>query len=673
MATKTTKTKYRRPNAVTFLWRRFRASEKAILLILAVLLGLASAGAIWLFRVTIEIFQRIFVEWFAFDVLGGAWGVMVGLGVAGFIVGWIMQRFVGHERYRNASMVVESTALAGGHLPYRKMPPKAFASALSIGAGASVGPEDPGVQICSHLGAFMGERMELTEKQMRLLVSAGAASAIAAAFNAPIAGVFFALEVVLNAELETESVGVIVLASVIASAFTQALQIATPPLGPFTYALNNVGEIALFVPLGLMLAPFAVAFLKLIYWQQDWWSARLQGHPMLKTAIAGVLVGLVAMFLPQIMGTGREIMNEVLRGESEFTLFLLALSIAKIWVTAVSVGGGFVGGTFAPSLFIGTMLGGLYGRTMAFINPNFSEPQVFAIAGMAGMMAGVVHAPITAIMLVFELTNDYRMILPIMLTSVVCIYLTKEMFPDGLYHHALKREGVHLQQGRDVDVMQGVKVSEAMHTPVTIDPRASLTQLRDVLHDHHTRAAGIVDDGHNLIGIVTLTDLQDAYDLPDHGVDLTVADIATYPCITASMDEPLWVAVRRMGQHEVGRLPVVESGSRKLVGMLNRHDIVRAYNLAIARKVADQHHAEQIRLQSLTGAHVFEFKIQRGAPIAEQCIQEIKWPPESVIASIQRKNKLLIPHGVTRLHADDRVTIVAAPEAERDIARLFGL
>jgi CIC family chloride channel protein len=334
-----------------------------------------------------------------------------------------------------------------------------------------------------------------------------------------------------------------------------------------------------------------------------------------------------------------------------------------------------VGGVFAPSLFAGLMFGGAFGRIVAVFGSRniISDPQAYAIVGMAAMMAGVVHAPITAIMLVFELSNDYRLILPIMLAAVVCVYVAERIVPQGIYGLGLARKGVHLQQGRDIDVMQGVTVGEAMITPPpTIGETVSLTELRDALRRHHTRSLSVVDEHGALTGIVTLTDLQSAFENRTPEIStLTVADICSRSVITVNPDDVLWTAIRAMGARDVGRLPVIKRGSRELVGVLSRSNIVDAYSTAIARKLHDQRHAEQIRLSALTGTHVFEFKISPGAPIAGKSVSDVRWPDESVIASIQRKHKLLIPHGSTKLQPDDVLTVVAAAELEGELKSLF--
>ncbi len=663
-------------NILRYLLFRLQHSENSGVMILAIGVGLATGASIWLFNAGILLFHTLFesaLSHFEMNPILLAVAIVVSLGIAGWLVGTIMDHFVGHEKYHGVAAIIESVAYTGGKLDYHKIPFKSISAALSLGAGASVGPEDPSVQIGSNIGSFLGQILYLPEERIRLLVAAGAGSAIAAAFRAPIAGVFFALEVVLNNTFNTGSVGAIVLSAVISSALTQAIN-PLSEMGPFSYRIGSPLEIPLFVPLGLILGLFAVLFIRLVYWQQDFWHHRLDHLPRaVKTAIAGVLVGLVVIVLPQVAGGGREQMNAVLGGETNLTLLMLIIiGVAKMGTTAISLAGGFVGGIFAPTLFVGTMLGSAYGQVISSFAHHDTDPQAFAIAGMAAMMAGVVRSPITAILMVFELTNDYRLILPIMFTVVICIYLAQRFEPSGMYSLALRRQGVELVEGRDIDLMQDVTVKEAMLTPVpTISANATLVELRDRLREYHSNSLCVLDQDGLMVGIATLSDLQRAYEAGN--VDnLHVIDICTKDPITTTPDEVVWKAIRKMSVADVGRLPVVKPGTREVIGLIGRHGVVRAYNIAMNRKMQRQNAAERIRLNTLTGAHVFEVHLVGNAPLTGKKICDIHFPPESVVAAIRRKGKLLIPHGSTELLSGDILTIVGDPNAESDIRQLAG-
>ncbi|KAB2903748.1 MAG: CBS domain-containing protein [Anaerolineae bacterium] len=657
--------------------RTFQLSENTLLVALGVLVGLSTGIGVWVFRIGIEAFHEHFREAMVHELGLGDWGIVIVLPLAGVIVGLLMHIFVGEERHHGVAGILEAEITSGGRLPYRRIPVKAFCAALSLGAGASVGPEDPSVQIGSNLGSFFGQRLRLTEERTRLLVSAGAASAIAAAFNAPLAGIFFALEVIL-AEFTTASFGLVVLSAVISSVFTQSVESGHPELGIRAYELGGPLEIPFYIFLGAVAAPVSVGFMRLVFFQHDLWH-RLKVPRPFKTALAGVLVAIVAVYYPQIMGPGRETMNEVLNtGGGDFTVRLLvALVIAKIVMTSVSMAGGFVGGIFAPALFVGAMLGGAYGRIVnefAAIE-SVGDPAGYAIAGMAAVMAGVVRAPITAILLIFELTNDYRLILPILLTTVVCVALAEQVEPDGIYTRSLRKHGIEPQQGRDIDLMQAIKIAEVMTVPApTISPDATLTELRQKFREFNTRALCVSLDGEYLLGIVTLTDLQNAYEIHQDDIEKwKVKDIYTPEVVAVTPQEPVWVAIRLMAKYRYRYLPVVaENNPRQILGILQRSSIMEGYSLAIARKWESQYVQNQVRLHNLVDESILELRVKAASPIAGKQVKDVHWPPQCVIASVRRDHKVIVPQGSTSLKIGDVLTIVIDPHCEQELYHLFG-
>ncbi|MCA9882858.1 MAG: chloride channel protein [Anaerolineae bacterium] len=671
------------------LLNRLPFSDNSVLLMLAVIVGLTTGICVALFRAGIEWVHEILAVDFGETFLGGILesigvdprlSIIIVLVLAGLVVGAIAQQLIGHERHHGVAGIIEAVALTGGRLPFLKAPAKVIAAMLSLGAGASVGPEDPSVQIGANLGSFFGQKLRLSEEYISLLVAAGAASAIAAAFNAPIAGVFFALEIILR-EFTSRTFGIVVLAAVISSGFTQAVRGASPIFENLSYVLGDPVQLVFSLILGVLLAGISIIAIRFFYWQSHIWHNKIHLPIPIETAITGLAVGIVGYFLPQILGPGEEFMHNVLTGHLEPELgvvMLLIIGVAKWVMTATSIGGQFMGGVFAPTLFVGIVLGNAYGELVGMIFPESAvgSPQNYAIAGMAGLLAGVVRAPITAIMLVFEITDDYALILPMMLTTGVCILLLERTGTHGIYMTSLVKQGLYLKQGRDIDLMQAITVEEAMLQPAPSVPmHLDLRQLRDAFHDQQTRALCVIKDDNELYGIVTLGDLQRAFEStirnPDSGAK-TVGEIASTSIISVHPEEALWSAIRKMGMHEIGRVPVVDSHNGAVVGMLRRHDIMKAYNVAAARKLREQHVAEQVRLQTLTGAHVLEYHVRKGSSLCKKKIQEVDWPPEAVIASIQRNSRLIVPHGSTTLMADDMLTLVADSDSELLLDRLFG-
>jgi len=658
-----------------FIRRYILPRENATLLSLAVSVGLSTGIGVWLFRQGITLFGQVYREALSQGMFRelGIWAIIPVLGLAGLIVGLLMEHLIGEERHHGIAGIIESVALSGGRLRAWRMPIKATLASFSIGAGASVGPEDPSVQIGANLGSFFGQWLRMSDERVRLLVAAGSASGIAAAFHAPIAGVFFALEAILG-DFSTSAFGVVVLAAVIATMLTRAIDPSGAELGNWSYSLGNLQEVPFYVLLGLLIAPVSALFIKLFYWQTDLWHHLKAARPV-KTLLAGLVVGAIAVFVPMVMGTGRDTMNQLL-GQNVVDMsigFMIALAIGKMLATIISLGGGFMGGMFAPSLFVGAALGRAYGSLLVALSNGTTSatPAAFAIAGMAAAMTGVIRTPITAIILLFELTDDYNLILPIMLTTVVCLFLVERLAPDGIYQLGLARKGFRVSRGHDIDVMQGVRVKEAMSVSVQTVPKSMLASQAEAEFDKtHTHGLVVTDTDGSLYGIFTLQDYERARE--QGALDLTtVGEICTRDVISVTPDDPVSKAFQLMSGRDLGRLPVIAANNPgQVVGILRRRDIARAYEIALQRKIEGQFQAEQIRLVASTNAHIVELRVNANSPADNHTIRELAWPQGSIVATIRRNRQTIVPRGDTKLQPGDVLTVVTAPGQERDLMRI---
>lgn len=649
---------------------RWQPSEPVILGGAALLVGLASGAGVWLFKQLIEL-----AHWLAFGEIGGilgrlgAWTVFLIPVLGGLVVGLMLHFFIGEERHHGVAGIMESVALAGGRLRYQRIPVKAAAAAVSIGSGASVGPEDPSVQIGANLGSMFGQLLHLSNDRVRVLVAAGAAGGIAAAFNAPIAGLFFALEIILG-EVSSSAVGVVILAAVISAVFTQAVAGPEPAFHIPAYAFHSAWELPLYLGLGLLAGPIAALYIRLIYLAQDifhgWRAPR-----WLKPALAGLAVGLVGMFLPQVFGVGYETIEQALGRQSLAVTLLITLLLAKLILTPVSIGGGFPGGVFAPSLFLGAMLGATFGQVAAALFPSLNlDPPAFALVGMAAVLAGTVHAPLTAILLLFEMTNNYRIILPLMFAVVVSLLISQRLQADSVYALGLARKGIRLERGRDVEVLENLTVGEIMRTDMPVlQETDSLETAADRLMQTRHHGLPVLNAVGELTGVLTVQDLEQANDSDIQ--TLTVGQICTRELITAYPDETIGVALRRMGTRDIGRLPVIaRDNPRRMVGVLRRADLVRAYDVALTRRAAMRHRAQHVRLGAFSETQVEQITIEAGAACAGHSIREVTWPHSCVIASIRRGHQVLIPHGDTVIQVDDVLTTVIEGEAREELQRL---
>lgn len=380
-------------------------------------------------------------------LLGGGWAIVLAPILGGLGVGGLSYHFIGKETFHGVTGVLEAVARKEGELPYRRAPLKTLISAISIGSGASVGPEGPSVQIGANLGSFLGKFFSLGGEQVRLLVASGAAAGIASAFHAPIAGVFFAAEILLG-EITSGSLGVVVLAALSGSALTQAISGTEPAFHIPHYELRSAWEYLFYLMLGLLTVPLSALYIRLLrFWRQ--FFHHLPTPRWTQPALAGIVLGLVGHFLHQILGIGYETIEAVLRGASLSIGLLLALTIAKMILTPLSLGSGYVGGVFAPALFLGAMFGAAYGKgiNVLFLALNVA-PAAFALVSKAAMLSGAVYVPLTAIFLLFEMTQDYRIILPLMLAVVVSLLISRRLERHSVYTLSLVQAGLRLDHLR---------------------------------------------------------------------------------------------------------------------------------------------------------------------------------------------------------------------------------
>lgn len=635
-------------------------------------IGLGSSLAVLAFKDSISFVHNLLFTRFYGQISGwGVWTLVLVPVIGGLLVGLMRHYLVPAERHHGVAGIMESVALAGGRLRYQRVLVKTIAAAVSIGSGASVGPEDPSVQIGSNLGSFIGQKLHMSDARTRLLVAMGAASGIAAAFNAPIAGVFFAIELVLG-ELTTSAFGMVVFSAVISAVTTRAIIGPTPAFPIPAYDFHAPIELAFYLILGILAAIVSVIYIKGIYWAHDWFHhSRI---PLwLRPMLVGALIGAIGIFLPEVFGDGYEAITEILFGRMTVIYLLLVLLFLKVILTSLSLGAGFMGGVFAPSLFLGAALGESLGLIVANWFPNMAiQPSAFALVGMAAVLAGTVRAPATAIILLFEMTNDYRILLPLMFAVVISVYLSRSMHEASVYELSLLRKGIHLQRGRDIDVLETLTVKEVMRDiPATVQLHMPLRMASSMMDMARVHGLPVVGNDGALWGVISLTDIDRAMEQQESNLDRPSGEFCSRKLVLAYPNETVRDAMQRMSGRDIGRMPVVSPDDEtRLVGWLSRRDIIRAYELALSRRSADRHRVKQVQLGAISGAEVLELVVAPGSPADGALMKDIDWVGYSLVASIQRGRRLLIPHGNTRLYAGDRLALVAEPEDEEALHAL---
>jgi len=649
----------RAATAISLLGQRLGASESAVMMALAIIVGIGAALGTIVFVEMIKFFQATFFVGGAqvLGFLGGAY-VIVLPALGGLLVGPLVHFIAPEAKGHGVPEVLAAITTRGGRIRPVVVLAKALGSAITIGSGGSVGREGPIVQIGSALGSTVGQVLRLSERRVINLIASGAAAGIAATFNAPIAGVMFALEVILG-ELDVQTFSTIVVSAVTASVVSRVALGDSPAFAVPAYALKSPWELLLYLGLGGTSAFGALAFMRVLYRSEDLFDS-WQFPPYLKPALGGLGVGLLGLVLPQVFGTGFAAIEDALNGRIELGL-LLVLVCAKILATSLTLGSGASGGVFAPALFIGAVLGGAYGQLAHWAFPEVvAASGAYAMVGMAAVFAGAARAPITAILILFEMTRDYRIILPLMFATVISTMLAQWLEEESIYTLKLKRRGIDVHARKDANLMRGILVHEAM-TPLarlpTVPPTTKLSELARLFRETGHHGLLVLQADRELYGVVTLTDLERA--LPQ-GEEVTVADICTRDVLTAFPDETLDEALRRFGALDVGRIPIVDrQNPRRVLGVLRRSDIVQAYARAQAEKLKVQHHLERLRMESQIGATLHQIDLRSGDPAIGKRLKDLGLPADCVIVSIHRGDRLVVPRGDSRLLPGDRLTVLA--------------
>jgi CIC family chloride channel protein len=646
--------------------------------VLALLVGLAAGGGAIIFRHLISAFDWVFFNRLsdAFSPLGDQRVILLPV-LGGLLVGPIIYFLAREAKGHGVPEVMLAVETQGGRIRPRVAVIKSIASALCIGSGGSVGREGPIVQIGSAVGSTLGQLLRLSEENIRLLVASGAAGGISATFNAPIAGVFFALEVILR-RFNLRNFSVVVLSSVVADALAHAFLGDDPAFAIPPHALESNLEFPLYALLGLFAALAGLAFITVLYKTEDIFDA-LRLPEMVKPAIGGIGMGLLGLWFVDLFGVGygsgpsTNAMPSALTGDRGLEV-LIALAGLKILATSLTIGSGGSGGVFAPSLFIGAMLGAAYGDVAHNLFPDVTASSgAYALVGMAAVFAAAARAPITSILILFEMTRDYSMMLPLMMAVAVATVVAQLIRRDTIYTLKLRRRGVEIEEGREAPLLQTITVGQAMarNFDVVSADTGVAELLEGISAEGQPRPFPVLDRDRKLVGILTPSDIERVLDKDLSA--LTVQDIAAKNPVTIFPDQTLEEAVRRLGSQGLRQLPVVSRHDPSvLLGLLRHSDVINASGRALATHARPAQPAPTPAQVELYGTEEMEFKVVSRSPLAGKRIRDIDLPTDSIIVSIVRDGSPIIPRGDVSLEPGDRVVLIALPSAIPELWERFG-
>jgi CIC family chloride channel protein len=546
------------------------------LMIMAVLVGLVTGCAGVAFRLLISFFTGVFFGG-GEQYLGflGRFHVILLPAIGGAIVGPLIYFYAREARGHGVPEVMAAVVEKGGVIKPRLMWVKMLAASITIGSGGSAGRVGPIVTIGSSIGSALGQVFHLSASNLRTLVACGAAGGLSATFNAPIGGVLFAQEIILG-RYSTGNFVLIVLSSVAAAVVSRVYYGNVPALYGPPYELLGPHELGFYVVLGILAGLWGVLFTKVLYWFTGFFE-RTRIPEYLLPAVGGLMVGFIGLAFPQIFGVGYDVVEMALMGDI-LPLTLAALLVFKLLATSLTLGSGGSGGVFAPGLFMGAMLGGLYGYLIHWQWPALSAPSgAYSLVGMAAVFASMAHAPATAVVMLFEMTGDYRIILPLMTACVIGTMVSTRLLPDSIYTLKLSRRGLDIKNEQIPDYLENFVVKDIMTSKLeTVDRDEGIVAVaRKMRKSGHLGYPVINPDG-TLLGVITWGDIAQA--LRERRTPATVETISSKEIIFTWPEESLKDAAHKLGENRIGRLPVLESehGGR-LVGIITRSDIINQY------------------------------------------------------------------------------------------------
>ncbi|MFE7173257.1 chloride channel protein [Streptomyces sp. NPDC057616] len=552
---------------------------------LAVAVGAGAGAGSVVFRWCIETFTRLLSGHADYAASPGAdnphvpWlgpcFVLLTPVIGGLLYGPLVNRFAKEARGHGVPEVMLAVAQRGGRISPKVAVVKTLASALCIGSGGSVGREGPIVQIGSALGSTLGRLSKAAEGRTKLLVACGAAGGIAATFNAPLAGVFFAMELIL-ATFSAEAFGATVLASVTASIIGRASFGDNAFLNLPDFRVDHLSQYGLFAVLGVGAAAVGVGFSRFLYLIEDACDWLWRGPEWLRPAVGGLLLGLVLLALPEMYGVGYPVLQRATEGGYAVG-FLLLLLAGKMLATSLTIGIGGSGGVFAPSLFIGAMLGSAYGIGVHHLLPRSAGAVgAYALVGMGAVFAGAARAPITAVVILFELTGEYSIILPLMLAIVLATATSRLLTRDTIYTLKLRRRGIDLE-GPVPGARIGTQHVEAVMEPLPAPLPASTTlaDAADLLSLSGHGALPVVDDAGHYTGVVTARAVAEALAERPDDAPTQVGQLAEAPAPVLA-DQPLAHALHALLSATGTGMPVLDAPRGKPVGWLSHQSALRA-------------------------------------------------------------------------------------------------
>jgi CIC family chloride channel protein len=562
-------------------------SDQSFLIIVAVIVGFLGGLGTLFFEWSIELLHHFFFEIVPHLVGNPKWLVILIPAFGAFFLAPLIYFFPAEAKSDGVPATMEAVALKRGIIKVRTISTRMVASAITLGSGGSAGKEGPIIQIGASIGSAVGQFFKVSGERMRVLVGCGAAAGIASIFNAPIAGVLFALEVVLG-EFNLHSFSPIVISSVVATAVSRAWLIEGSALKLPPYVLFSYWEIVFYAVLGIAAGVVSVCFTRALYGMEKIFEHRAPLKSHWRPILGGLAVGCIGFFYPEVLGCTYTPITEAIQGEFIWQT-MLALLAFKIIGTAFTLGSGGSGGILYPSLFMGAMVGGVVGHMFHVLAPGIAPSAGgYALVGMGAVLGAAIQAPMAAIMLAFEVTNSYAVILPMMTACVMGSMIHRRIMRHSIYTMSLVERGIDISAGREMGILTSLTVGDVMCREV---PKISGSlPYKEVLSrclKGQCNYLYTTDEQDNLQGVISFQDLKEfVYEDQLQGLVLA-RDLANHDVVFVTPDETLASSLNKFSYIDVEELPVVDGndGLRRLQGVITRNELMRIYRKEMLKRV----------------------------------------------------------------------------------------
>ena len=646
---------------------RVRIPRNLAPLLLAGAVGLAAGFAAVALTAVVDGLTIVFDELASIlDGLAGGWTLMLVPAIAAIPVAFVVSRIASESQGAGVPYVMVAVERAGGFVRPIIAPAKLVATGFTLGGGGAAGREGPIVLIAASVASSIGRLARQPSDMLVLMVAAAAAGGIAATFLTPIAGTFFAMEVVLR-RFNVRNFTIVVVSAVVANIVAISFYGDSAGLDLPDLDINSNWELFLHAIVGVSAAIAGILFVRTRFFTEDVFE--FLGVSLSVRPILGLLgVGMLALIESNILGSGLDQIRIFAEGGTAVST-LAILMILKTIAASLTIGSGASGGAFAPLLFVGATLGALMGAGFESALPNVVGPTgTYVVVGMAAMFAAAARAPLTSLFIVFELSG-YSLILPLMTAVALAAALAQLLTRDTIYNVRLRRAGLDVRDEPAPSPLDDLTVATTMRTDTPIVSRlATIQDLANAMSQSRGNVVAVADQQNRFIGLVTATDVASAVERQE--LNRRAFDLAVVAPILVHPDDSLRRALSLLVEHDVRQLPVVaREDESRLMGMLTQRDVLREVAQPAARDSGQR--AAPAPVRRLVGAVEIELRVEPGSRAEMTTVSQLPLPEASVITAIHRRGEVVIPRGGVRLEANDLAIILSVPPEEAAVRTLF--